>query len=241
MRGIIDCVNFAHFFTITDARNRLKSILSKKLYDIYSIYVHCNTEIKVKRIISSLCVCVGGFPTQVVVCDLRQERTMRATVLIGGGDMWDCALCRPTTELARFTLWALGLAAIQILKFAKGDRFPRDAFRDYSRRTEVHASNLISHAWIVSIQVLFTLFFFLLGLSWGGGKWNITVRVEMEAWPSSRLGSVITLYCSAYSASNPLPFQNKKQKNNISYTAEICRTIFDGIYFKKPIDKGLLF
>lgn len=34
---------------------------------------------------------------------------------------------------------------------------------------------------------------------------------------------------------------SKKKKNTFLTLFKICQTIFDGIYFKKPIDKGLLF
>lgn len=37
----------------------------------------------------------GGFPTQVLICDLRREKMMRGTVLSERHDTWDCTL---TTE-----------------------------------------------------------------------------------------------------------------------------------------------
>lgn len=175
-----------------------------------------------------LCVCVCR-----VISDTSHRLWSKAgegDVVTGGGDMWDCAPCCLTRALPHFTLWTLNV--IQILEFAKGDRFPQEVFWDYSCRTEIHASNLISRTWSLSYRCYSQ---FSLGLSWGGGKLNIIARVEKETWPSSRLVCHhAVLFCT-------FSFEPSAISKNISYTVEICQTIFDGIYFKKPIEKGLLF
>lgn len=68
----------------------------------------------------------GGFPTQVVICDLKSDRMMRGIVLSERHDMWDCTPRCLTTELPQFMLGALSMTEIQLLKFAKGDKIPQD-------------------------------------------------------------------------------------------------------------------
>ena len=68
----------------------------------------------------------GGFPTQVVICDLKSDRMMRGIVLSERHDMWDCTPRCLTMELPQFMLGALSMTEIQLLKFAKGDKIPQD-------------------------------------------------------------------------------------------------------------------
>lgn len=105
----------------------------------------------------------GGFPTQVFICDLKGEKTMRDIVLSEGRDMWDCTPRCLTTELPQFMLWALSMTEIQLLKFAKGDRIPQDnnVFQCYTCRDwdwfvkfYYHQLNSFAKLWICYFTVI---------------------------------------------------------------------------------------
>lgn len=102
----------------------------------------------------------GGFSTQVVICDLKREGSMRCWVK---DVTWDCAPRCLTTELPQFMLWALSMTEIRLLKFAKGDRIPQDnnvfqyhTCRDWDSLVKFyhHQLNSFAKLWSCYITVI---------------------------------------------------------------------------------------
>lgn len=171
-------------------------------------------------------MCVGWFPTQVIVCDLRQGRAM----------WW---LEEVTCGTALRAVWPgrCHTSRSELSTWFKYSSLPK--VTGFHRKCSgiIHVGLRFMHQiWAPVPEVFHTGVIYSFHLvCWDGGKWNIIVWVEKETWPSSRLVCHhAVLFCT-------FSFEPSAISKNISYTVEICQTIFDGIYFKKPIDKGLLF
>lgn len=126
-----------------------------------------------------VCVCTGWFPTQVVVCDLRQERRTRATALTEGGDLWGSAPCRLTTERLHFTLAALSselwaLTTNSNTPVCQRSQDSRITFQDHSCRTWdscIQFDLPVAECFCSLTQVLFSLFCLLRGQAEENEAW----------------------------------------------------------------------
>lgn len=149
------------------------------LYKSLSTDVACRRKMLLNELSPAspvwLRVLSGGFPTQVIICDLKRERMMRGIVLSEGHDMWDCTPRCLTTELPQFMLWALSMNKSNYSSLPKVTRFHRTTIQYVKLlhvRTVIHLSTFITTNWILLLNYGVVTLQLLHGFKQRLKKWN---------------------------------------------------------------------